>query len=71
MSKVTRTRTIVESCEVDDGEGFEPMIALGMAKGINKWEVESDSLLYQVTEGEQTFQLAGRLSELEGKRRAR
>ena len=60
MSTVRRTRTTVFEVEVDDGDGFHPEIALGIAKGLDAWTRVTDEVTYEVREGEQVYQLAGR-----------
>ena len=60
MATVRRTRLTVFEVEVDDGDGFQPEVALGMAKGLDAWTGVTDEVTYEVREGEQVYQFAGR-----------
>ncbi|MBI2764856.1 MAG: hypothetical protein HYX53_02965 [Chloroflexi bacterium] len=60
MATVRRTRTTVFEIDVDDGDGFQPEVALGIAKGLEAWTRVTDEVTYEVREGEQVCQLAGR-----------
>ncbi len=60
MATVRSTRTTVFETEVDDGDGFHPEVALGIAKGLDVWKRVADEVTYEVREGEQVYQLAGR-----------
>ena len=60
MAIVRRTRVTVEEAEVQDAEGFTPEVALGHAKGKGLWQLVSDELTYEIRDGEQVCQLAGR-----------
>lgn len=64
MSKVRKIRTTVWEADVDDGAGFHPQIALGIALGADEWEIASDTVVFHVEEDGQTWQMtAGRLTD--------
>lgn len=71
MATVRRTRTTVFEVEVDDGDGFHPEVALGIAKGLHAWIRVADEVTYEVHEAEQVYQLAGRVPKEEDRDAAR
>jgi len=71
MATVRRTRMTVFEVEVDDGDGFHPEVALGIAKGLDTWTRVTDEVTYEVREGEQIYQLAGRAPREEAGNAAR
>lgn len=48
MATVIRTRTLVERCEVELDEGDQTLVAVGVAKGRDTWELVSDGYTYEV-----------------------
>lgn len=58
MSTVRRISVLVQEQEVDDGDGFHPLVAIGIARGAGEWRTVRDELVYEVTEGDQSFQVA-------------
>lgn len=58
MSTVRRISTFVQEQEIDDGEGFNPLVAIGIATGRGEWRIVSNEQSFEVSEGGQTFQLA-------------
>ncbi len=71
MATVRRTRTTVSEVEVDDGDGFRPEVALGIAKGLDAWTPVGEEVTYEVREGEHVYQFAGRAPREEGPDAAR
>ena len=58
MSTVRRVHTFVQEQEIDDGEGFNPLVAIGIARGAGEWRAVCNDIVYEVTEGDQSFQVA-------------
>jgi len=58
MSTVRRVSTFVQEQEIDDGEGFNPLVAIGIARGAGEWRTVRNDIVYEVTEGEHSFQVA-------------
>lgn len=63
MAKVRKIRTTAWEQEVDDGDGFHPQIALGIAKGAGAWALVTDEVTYHVEEDGETWQVAPRRPE--------
>lgn len=59
MSTVRRTVTTVQEQDVDDGEGFNPLVAIGIAGGAGQWRTVRDEVTFEVVEGGQVYQVAG------------
>ena len=66
MALVRRTRITVDEAEVVDTDGFKPAVALGHAKGKGLWQAVSDEITYEIRDGEQVYQLAGRAPKERG-----
>lgn len=66
MAIVRRTRITVDEAGVEDADGFTPEVALGHAKGKDLWQPVSDELTYEIRDGEQVYQLAGRAPKEKG-----
>jgi len=58
MSTVRRVSTFVQEQEIDDGEGFSPLVAIGIARGAGEWRTVRNDIVYEVTEGEHSYQVA-------------
>ena len=58
MSTVRRVSTFVQEQEIDDGEGFNPLVAIGIARGAGEWRTVCNDIVYEVTEGEHSYQVA-------------
>ena len=59
MSTVRRTITTVQEQDVDDGEGFNPLVAIGIAGGAGQWRTVRDEVTFEVAEGGRVYQVAG------------
>jgi len=66
MALVRRTRITVDEAEVEDADGFTPEVALGQARGKGLWQPVSDEITYEIHDGEQVYQLAGRAPKEKG-----
>jgi len=66
MALVRRTRITVDEAEVEDADGFTPEVALGHARGSGLWQPVSDEITYEIRDGEQVYQLAGRAPKEKG-----
>ena len=58
MSTVRRISVLVQEQEVDDGDGFHPLVAIGIARGRGEWRIVSNEQSFEVREGEETYQVA-------------
>lgn len=59
MSTVRRTITTVQEQDVDDGEGFNPLVAIGIAGGAGQWHTVRNEVTFEVAEGGRVYQVAG------------
>ena len=66
MATVRRTRITVEDATVPDADGLTPEVTLGHATGQGLWQPVSDQLTYEIRDGEQVYQLAGRVPDERG-----
>lgn len=61
MATVRRVITLIDETVVDDGDGFNPQVAVGLARAQKTWERRTEQAIYEVTEDDNVYQLSGRV----------